>query len=111
MVLSLISYARLAESVDRTPNDQLISTAEAFVDAFYSFEPDTLQALLSSAEGSIPSILFYQGWAQGGSYEVIARMPCELESEWVISCSAESGPNFFFQAYKLWVVVPSRLAT
>ena len=87
MALSLISCGRSAEPVDQISDDQLIPIAETFVDAFYSFESDALLAALSSAEDSIPSILFYQGWAEGGNYEVIERMPCNIESEGTISCS------------------------
>ena len=87
IALSLIACGKSADSPDRQSRDQLITTAEAFVDAFYSFNPDALQAALSTAKDSIPSILFYQGWAQGGNYEVMERMPCKVEKEGTISCS------------------------
>ncbi len=87
IALSLIACGKLADSLEHQSNDQLITTAETFVDAFYSFDPDALQAALSTAEDSIPSILFYQGWAEGGNYEVMKRMPCNVENEGTISCS------------------------
>ena len=64
-----------------------VHSAEAFVDTFYSFDSDSLQPVLSTARDSIPRILFYQGWAEGGNYEVIERMPCNVESEEAVSCS------------------------
>ncbi len=67
--------------------DQRIETAESFVDAFYSFDPDVLRETLLSAEDSIPSILFYQGWAEGGNYEIVERIPCAFDPEGAISCS------------------------
>jgi len=87
IALSLIACGRLADSPDHQSSDQLIPTAETFVDAFYSFDPDALQAALSTAEDSIPSILFYQGWAEGGNYEVMDRIPCGIENEGTVSCS------------------------
>ena len=87
IALSLIACGKLADPLDHQSSDQLITTAETFVDAFYSFDPDALQAALSTAEDSIPSILFYQGWAEGGNYEVMERMPCNIENERTISCS------------------------
>ncbi len=85
--LSLIACGKSADSGDQQPADGLVITAESFVDAFYSFDPDALQAALSTAEDSIPSILFYQGWAEGGNYEVMERTPCNVENEGTISCS------------------------
>jgi hypothetical protein len=64
-----------------------IATAEALIDAFYSFDGDALRATLVFAEASIPQILYYQGWAEGGNYEVLNRMPCVVDDEENISCS------------------------
>lgn len=64
-----------------------ISTAEDMIDAFYSFDANRLQTTLTNAEDSAPSILFYQGWAEGGHYEIIERMPCVEKDAELISCS------------------------
>ena len=85
--LSPIACERPVNSEDRSPEDQLIIAAESFVDAFYSFDPDVLLTALSSAEDSIPSILFYQGWAEGGNYEILERLPCKVEDAGKVSCS------------------------
>ncbi|NOX69474.1 MAG: hypothetical protein GXP15_09830 [Gammaproteobacteria bacterium] len=84
IALLLISCER---TVDQTPGDQAIIAAELYVDAFYSFDSIALQVTLSSAEESLPEMLFYQGWAKGGNYEVIERMPCELGKDETINCS------------------------
>lgn len=84
IVLLLTSCERTATQV---PDEQALAAAESFVDAFYSFDPNALRATLSSAEESIPKMLFYQGWAEGGNYEIIERMPCEPEGDDKISCS------------------------
>lgn len=47
-----------------------------FVDAFYSFNKDSLQYLLSSARGSQPNILYYQEWAKCGNYAIVKRGSC-----------------------------------
>lgn len=64
-----------------------LAAAEAFVAAFYSFNPERLRAALSAAPESVPRIVYYQGWAQGGNYQVVQRTPCRVESREQVSCS------------------------
>ena len=47
--------------------------ANKFIDAFYSFNRDSLASLLSHAKESQPSILYYQKWAECGNYEIVKR--------------------------------------
>ena len=47
-----------------------IDIANQFIDAFYSFNEDSLKLSLSYAEVSHPSILYYQKWAECGNYKV-----------------------------------------
>ena len=63
-----------------------IEVAERFIDAFYSFDPERLSALLTAAESSAEGILYYQGWAEGGNYKVVKRGPCVAESDSVVVC-------------------------
>ena len=42
---------------------------------------------MASAASSIPRVVFYQGWAQGGDYKVLQRMPCKFESATEITCA------------------------
>ena len=79
IALSLVACGKTPDSERDRPTKQWVATAESFIDAFYSYDPDLLRAALSSAEGSAASILFYQGWAEGGNYEVVKRMPCKLD--------------------------------
>jgi len=83
----LVSLSLIACGNSANSSDQQIALAESFVDAFYSFNPETLRGTLSNAEDSIPSILFYQGWAEGGNYEIVERMPCVVTIDETISCS------------------------
>ncbi|NKB35522.1 MAG: hypothetical protein GKR91_20670 [Pseudomonadales bacterium] len=61
--------------------------SESFIDAFYSFDQMRLESFLNNAQDSLPSILYYQGWAEGGNYKVLDRKPCvALESD-IVECS------------------------
>lgn len=66
-----------------------LATAEALIDAFYSFQPALLEAFLvhPQARSSAPALMFYQGWAQGGNYKVITRAPCVSVSANVVECA------------------------
>ena len=64
-----------------------LAAAEAFVDAFYSFDPERLRETMSAAPESVPRIVYYQGWAEGGNYLVVQRMPCRAESAELVTCS------------------------
>ena len=64
-----------------------IAASEAVIDAFYSFDPIALRKALTSAEPSIPTIVYYQGWAKGGNYEVLNRRPCKSNSAGEVSCA------------------------
>ncbi len=63
-----------------------ITIANAFIDAFYSFDSDSLQASLSQAKKSWPSILYYQKWAECGNYEVLQRFPCIQKNDSLVLC-------------------------
>src|SRR5688572_3624967 len=67
-------------------NEQL-ATADAFIDAFYSFDPRRLDALLGHAAKSKPAILYYQGWAEGGNYKIKDRKPCTPAGANSVACS------------------------
>ena len=87
IALALIACGDSSDSEDQRPGDQRSIAAEAFVDAFYSFDPDAIRAVLATAKDSIPSILFYQGWAEGGNYKVMKRMPCKVDNEGIVNCA------------------------
>ena len=67
--------------------EQNLATAEALLDAFYSFDPAKLEPLLANTTESAAPLLYYQGWAEGGNYKVLKRNPCEAQSAGVISCA------------------------
>jgi len=58
------------EAAEKSNNAALANT---FVDAFYSFDRDSLNAALSFAETSKPNLLYYQKWAECGHYKILQR--------------------------------------
>ena len=64
-----------------------VAAAEAFMDAFYSFDPARLGEAMAGAPESLPRISYYQGWAEGGNYTIVQRMPCRVEDPYQVSCS------------------------
>ena len=63
-----------------------LALAEAFVDAFYSFDAQRLRGALSAAPASVPAIVYYQGWAEGGNYRVVDRKPCRVDKPDEVVC-------------------------
>ncbi len=87
VLTSLLGCANRAPRQTSPPRPPELSAAEAFIDAFYSFDSDKLKTAMASAASSIPRVVFYQGWAQGGNYKVLQRMPCKFESAAEITCA------------------------
>ena len=83
-LLAGASFTSGAEEVHETPH---IDVAEQFVDAFYSFDPEPLGEVLANAGDSKQDMLFYQGWALGGNYIVMERMPCTSVTDNTVRCS------------------------
>jgi hypothetical protein len=73
---------------DENPSgeDPDMQAANAFIDAFYSFDRDSLASILTQADATSESILFYQGWAEGGNYEIRKRHNCFNSGDSVITC-------------------------
>jgi len=73
------------------PGSSLIHTdnaaiANQFVDAFYSFNRDSLATILSDAVESQPSILYYQKWAECGNYKIIDRHEPIRKNDSLVQC-------------------------
>ena len=84
-VVIMVGMALLARADDHpTPNVDLV---EAFIDAFYSFDPEPLGELLEESGDTRDGMLFYQGWAQGGNYIVMKRRPCKQLDDGKVRCS------------------------
>ena len=63
-----------------------LAAAGAVIDAFYSFDRERLRLAMAGAEASMPQILYYQGWAEGGNYLVLERSPCHVVSATEVAC-------------------------
>lgn len=87
LCIVLVTVSHSAGSKNLPDKALYLEAAEAFIDAFYSFERELLQSTLQAAAGSAPAIVFYQGWAQGGNYQIKQRMPCAATEPNVVSCS------------------------
>lgn len=60
--------------------------ATEFIDAFYSFNRDSLQSTLTYADESKYNILYYQKWAECGNYEVIKRNDFIIRNDSLVLC-------------------------
>ncbi|NJK96396.1 MAG: hypothetical protein HC905_17105 [Bacteroidales bacterium] len=68
-------------------HDNNISVAIHFIDAFYSFNKDSLMSILSKTDMlSKRSILYYQGWAECGNYEILNRNDCIEKNDSLVLC-------------------------
>lgn len=63
-----------------------IFVANQFIDAFYSFDRDSLATILTDAVGSQPEILYYQKWAECGNYMVVKRNDFILKNDSIVLC-------------------------
>lgn len=63
-----------------------VALANQFIDAFYSFNRDSLASILSNAIESQPEILYYQKWAECGNYKIINRGDCIEKNDTMVLC-------------------------
>ena len=63
-----------------------VDIAAEFIDAFYSFNRDTLQSTLTHAKDSQHRILYYQKWAECGNYKVIKRHDLIKKNDSLVLC-------------------------
>ena len=63
-----------------------LAVSHRFIDAFYSFQRDSLQPLLADAPASQPEILYYQQWAKCANYQVLDRSHINAQNDSVVLC-------------------------
>ena len=80
----MLNSHAIAEENNSQRNLQL---AEQYIDAFYSFNPNLLNPLLTQAGESQKKMSFYQGWAKDGNYIIKQRHPCKLGEGNEVLCS------------------------
>ena len=72
-LLLLVSCKDVSNKEDYINQSTNFDIAAEFIDAFYSFNRDSLKSTLTHAKVSQHSILYYQKWAECGNYKVIKR--------------------------------------
>jgi hypothetical protein len=81
IVVGMISCREAARPSDSINNHVV---ANHLVDAFYSFNHDSLQAMLSEAPTAQPNLLYYQKWAECGHYRIVQRNPSVQKNDSVV---------------------------
>ena len=73
--------------------DESVATAEAMLDAFYSFDAAALaQRLAGVAEAD--TVLYYQAWAKAANYRIQTRRPCTTEDDSTLICAVTVTDDF-----------------
>ena len=57
-------------------SDSSLVRAEQFIDAFYSWDKQALQATLAPDADGAESVFYYQAWAEAAHYKIQTRRPC-----------------------------------
>ncbi len=73
-------------STDSESQTQDLDVANAFIDAFYSFDQDSLRATLVHADDTKDGIVYYQKWAECGNYQVMKRNAFIEKNDSTIIC-------------------------
>ncbi len=69
-----------------TEEDGKRAIASRFIDAFYSFNADSLKVVLAQATASQPEILYYQKWAECAHYRVLQRADMTVKNDSLVIC-------------------------
>ena len=86
LILILASCKNATKSEETMPLNDNVAIANQFIDAFYSFNKDSLSSILSEADKSRPGILFYQKWAECGNYAVLNRADVIVKNDTLVVC-------------------------
>lgn len=86
LVVGLQACALTDNAISLADTEALLPIAESLIDDFYSFDSVRLEEALASAEESKESLLYYQGWAEGGNYQIVERKHCAVKSSNIVSC-------------------------
>ncbi|MEO0339334.1 MAG: hypothetical protein AAF242_08965 [Bacteroidota bacterium] len=86
LCIIIFSCESTLQDQDGTQKDEHTAIANQFIEAFYSFERDSLASTLSQAKASQPEILYYQEWAKCGNYEIKNRPECIISNDSIVIC-------------------------
>jgi hypothetical protein len=83
LIVSCKDVSNKDGSINQSTNDEI---AAEFINAFYSFNRDSLQSNLTYAKDSQHSILYYQKWVECGNYKVIKRNDFIKKNDSLVLC-------------------------
>ncbi|MEN8248255.1 MAG: hypothetical protein ABFS32_04940 [Bacteroidota bacterium] len=86
LLLPIISCKNSSQSDNAINQVSSVVIANEFINAFYSFNRDSLASILTHAKESQPGIFFYQKWAECGNYEIIKKNDFIVKNDSLISC-------------------------
>lgn len=88
LIISLLSSCASSNQAELN-----LLLAERFVDAFYSWSPNALGAVLAKAPEDSNRTLYYQAWAEAGEYQIQTRNPCSAISARQAECAIRVTDN------------------
>lgn len=86
LLLLIVSCKNVSNKEDDINQTFNFDIATEFIDAFYSFNRDSLQSTLTYVDDSQHSILYYQKWAECGNYKVIKRNDFIKKNDSLVLC-------------------------
>ena len=86
MKLTCLTLSVAITIVSCKPGTVNLPVANGFVDAFYSFDADSLKSVLAHAPASHPEILYYQKWAECAHYEIAKRGDIIVKNDSTVIC-------------------------
>ena len=91
----LIAVAGCSDGVEspRASSPGSLPGAEAFIDAFYSWDPRALEQTVQAPD-DIERVLYYQAWAQAAHYRIQTRRPCALTDTDQVTCRVTVTDDF-----------------
>ncbi|WP_406684430.1 hypothetical protein N1F78_01495 [Seonamhaeicola sp. MEBiC1930] len=82
-MLSCKNVSHKRDSINKTLNSDI---ALEFITAFYSFNKNSLQSVLTDADDSRSDILYYQKWAECGNYKVVKQNDFIIKNDSLVLC-------------------------
>jgi hypothetical protein len=82
--MSLLLLSSCKQATQNNTSVSNVAIANKFVDAFYSFNSDSLATILSAAGESTSAMLSYQKWAECAHYGVVNRATCIEKSDSIV---------------------------
>ncbi|HMJ70122.1 MAG TPA: hypothetical protein VK508_14550 [Cyclobacteriaceae bacterium] len=86
ILITLLIWCSCQRAATPDTRDLDLAVASQFIDAFYSFNKDSLDVILVHAPDSKPEILYYQQWAKCGHYEIVKRSDLVRKNDSTLVC-------------------------